>query len=415
MRKILIRSLSLTALLAIASSPAAYASVQLSYMIDGKPTAVRWSSTAFPLTIVPDASSGMGNYAGVLDEALSFWSQDEASRVAFTTAAPADARAGQDGRNVVSIVDDLLESSGFLAYTTSWFDDAGTLLESDIQVDRSAVSRSNFQALLGHEVGHLLGFDHNANLGSTMYPFVSSQLDELGAGDGAGLVALYPRGTVRGRTELRGTVESQNGGVFGAHVVAVNEKGIAVASTVTDREGKFVLAALPEATYRLYAEPLDGPVEPKNMDGIYRQAPADFRTAFALDGAGKNGDLTITVDNMRPGLNPRWIGAFSPGESPRLESIAAAVRTGSMIDVAVGGDGILGGVSEFSIEHPGVEKVSEFRYGANYIWATFRISPDADPGSVVVLVRSGNEAATLTGALRITKAAKGPRRGVRPR
>lgn len=399
------------------------AAVQLRYRVNQQAVPIAWSPDAFPIQIGIDRNSGGGPAAASVEAALGVWSDDGDSRVSFRTT-DVQAPAREDGVNVVTMVDDLMKSSGFLGYTTTWFDSDGKIREADIQIDRSAAQKGGFEALMVHEIGHLLGFDHNANLGSAMYPFVGLELDGLSSDDRMGLASLYPSPGLSGRIAIAGQVTGARGAVLGAHVVAVSASGVVAASAVSDERGRFSFDALPNGTYRFYAEPLDGPVEPRNFDGVYREAPTSFRTTFALGGQGKSGDMVIQLDELPPELNPRWIGAFAPGSSPKLESVAASVVAGQTIDIAVGGDGIIGGMSEFTIENPAVERVSEFRYGANYLWATFRVNPEAANGPAVVLVRTGNEAATLTGALRITGSSgdapaadpqPGRRRGVRGR
>jgi len=72
---------------------------------------------------------------------------------------------------------------------------------------------------------------------------------------------------------------------FAAQVVAVNDRGEPIATALTDAGGDFVMQAVPAGTYRVYAEPLDGPVDPRNLAGIWRDAKVtSFGTHFA-DGA----------------------------------------------------------------------------------------------------------------------------------
>lgn len=395
---------TILASLTILAALPAEAAVQLRYRLNQKAVPIAWSPGAFPLQIAIDSRTGMAQQRAALEQALATWTEDSSSRVAFRTVEDG-IPAREDGVNVVTMVDDLMASSGFLGYTTTWFDDNGVIREADIQVDRSAAANGGMHMLLVHELGHLLGFDHNANLGSAMYPFVTGQTAVLSSGDKQGLAALYPEGSLADRMTIEGQVTTSRGPVLGAHVVAVTDAGVVAASTLSDETGRFRFAALPQGIYRFYAEPLDGPVEPRNLDGVYREAPAAFRTTFALDGQSKSGDMVIQLDDMPPDLNPRWIGTFKPGTDPKLESIAAMVDAGATIDIAVGGDGVIGGMTEFTIENPGVRRISEFRYGANYLWATFSISRDATPGPAVILVRTGNEAATLTGALLIRESA----------
>ena len=50
---------------------------------------------------------------------------------------------------------------------------------------------------------------------------------------------------------------------------------------------------------------------------------------------------------------------------------------------------------------PAFTRTGDFRYAANYVFATYRIAPEVRSGSAVILVKSGNQSAALTGALRV--------------
>ena len=77
------------------------------------------------------------------------------------------------------------------------------------------------------------------------------------------------------------------------------------------------------------------------------------------------------------------------------------LRAGQTTTIAVGGDGFLSGVTTFEILNPGFKRVSDFKWSANYVSATFEVLLNAPIGSVVVLAHSGNDSAALTGALRV--------------
>jgi hypothetical protein len=63
-----------------------------------------------------------------------------------------------------------------------------------------------------------------------------------------------------------------------------------------------------------------------------------------------------------------------------------------------------------------VKRLSDFRYGSNYVWAEFEVLPQAEERSVVILVDSGTEHTTLTGGLRIGSTEdEGRRRSARRR
>jgi hypothetical protein len=117
------------------------------------------------------------------------------------------------------------------------------------------------------------------------------------------------------------------------------------------------------------------------------------------------------VNEFPETLNPRWIGAFTPGASEiRLSSTLLSTKQGATVAIAVGGDGFVSGTTQIDVLNPGFTRVSEFAYGPNYVWATFRVSPAAPMGSVVILARNGSDVAPLTGALRVEESSA-PGRG----
>ena len=60
-----------------------------------------------------------------------------------------------------------------------------------------------------------------------------------------------------------------------------------------------------------------------------------------------------------------------------------------------------------SIHDPGFKRVSDFKWSANYVSATFQVLLNAPSGSVVVLAHSGNDSAALTGGLRVEPKPRG--------
>jgi len=246
-----------------------------------------------------------------------------------------------------------------------------------------------------------------------MFPYLSRTPDapQLDSDDRIGMAAIYPKIELaqRGGT-LQGRIVSNSRGVFAAQVVAVNERGEPVATSLTDSTGEFTLTGLPSGSYRVYAEPLDGPVDNRNLAGIYRDAGAAFPTTFydasvRVDNGRKVGNLIVSADGAPPQLNPRWVGVNEgAAETFSFSSTARLVKPGQDITLAVAGDGITGGMTEFEVMDPAFTRNGNFRYAANYVYANYRIAPDAKSGSVVIMVKNGNESAALTGALRVAGA-----------
>jgi hypothetical protein len=393
----------------------AFAGVNLTYSLNGAPIDVSWPSSSFPIRYVVERNVATAVTPAVIDRAFNEWASIPDASLTFQSAGIVDgAKPGQDGRNSITFVDDLFANQNFIALTTNWYDDNGRVKESDIQLDPSATSgKYNVQLLIEHEIGHLLGLDHSAVLSAVMFPYVphGSEATTLDSDDRNGIANLYPKTdpTLAGGM-LRGRVQGDSGGVFAAQVVAVNDKGEPVATGLSDQNGDFTLQELPAGNYRIYAEPLDGPVDARNMAGIYRMANITaFPTHFCDSGtirveSGKvYGNLIVNTSGPPPQLNPLWIGVTTPqSDSFNLTSIAQTVRPGQSINVAIAGDGIVGGMTTFNVLNPGFHRTSDFHYAGNYVYATFNIAPDAPGGSVVLLASNGsNQEATLTGGLRV--------------
>ena len=65
----------------------------------------------------------------------------------------------------------------------------------------------------------------------------------------------------------------------------MNDRGAPVATALSDKNGNFTLTGIPSGTYRIYAEPLDGPVNVQNLAGFWQSAKVtSFPTQFAGGG-----------------------------------------------------------------------------------------------------------------------------------
>ena len=69
--------------------------------------------------------------------------------------------------------------------------------------------------------------------------------------------------------------------------------------------------------------------------------------------------------------------------------------------LGVGGDGFISGMTTFDVPSSTFHRISDFKWAGNYVSATFQIDASTPAGSLVVMVKSGNDTAALTGALRI--------------
>jgi Matrixin/Carboxypeptidase regulatory-like domain len=412
------RRFAFVAVLAAAALPVA-AAVRLTYSLGGTATAVYWSSSAFPIAYAIDQRVVDTFGRATVDRAFQSWADVPGASVAFAPSAVVQGtKAGKDGVNTVTLADDLFKSQGFIAVTTNWYDNSGRMTEADIQIDPSLNDGNyNVQEAIEHEVGHLLGLDHSGVLTSVMYPYVcKSAVTDLDIDDEIAIADVYPKQDplLSGGT-LKGQVVGNSGGVFAAQVVAIDEDGQPVATALTDSGGQFVMRGVPPGTYRIYAEPLDGPVQPNNFAGVWRAAAVtSFPTQFADGGpigveAGRvYGNIVVNGGGAPSQLNPKWIGTAAANTANfNLNSTAVALTPGQTVELAVGGDGFTSGMTTFEVLNPGVQRVSDFHYASNFVYANFRVLPNAVPGSATVLAHSGNDSAALTGAVRVAGSVSG--------
>jgi len=299
---------------------------------------VRWSTAlgTNPVSVVTQnqiAAARLTEIEQVISQSLAVW-----TGVAGTTLLPASVAplvrtatqnaCGSDGLNSICFDQaDMAFTPGVLAFTRVITSDAlgqqigssaaatqlGQILDADIYFDPSdslitfatpaalpASPKSyDLASVLTHELGHFLGFSHSAIWSAMMYPYAPApgtfngprasmqQPDApLGDDDRTGLRILYPDpadtvnvGAISGRILPANPLSlplSPPGvtGIFGAHVVAVDQtSGAVIAGTMAgwscaaagpaQFDGAYQLDRLPIGrTYTVYAEPLDGVVSP---------------------------------------------------------------------------------------------------------------------------------------------------------
>ena len=118
---------------------------------------------------------------------------------------------------------------------------------------------------------------------------------------------------------LEGRVYGDDGGIFAAQVVAVNDKGEPVATALSDKNGNFSLPGRAERYVPHLREPLDGPFDVQNLSGFWQSAKVtSFPTQYADGGPLRveNGRIYGNLNVNGAGsvrLNPKWIGAWAAG------------------------------------------------------------------------------------------------------
>ena len=270
----------------------------------------RWLS--FPVTwrLVPTQGAritGTRTQAQVAQTSFNTWEAITTATIDFTRGADTEATTtfGFDEVNVLktNLTTQAYANSGAggaLAITLiSAASLTGQILDADIIFDPDFSFSTNsgtigatdydFEGILTHEIGHLLGLDHSAILSATMYPRlglgnISARV--LAPDDIAGVSSIYPSSSYLTRGSLSGTVRlTSNATVYGAVVVAVNSSGQPAGHGVTDNRGNYVINGLPAGTYQVFAEPMDSPYNFSDqgvLETIYRSSAIStgFTTRF---------------------------------------------------------------------------------------------------------------------------------------
>ena len=303
---------------------------------------------------------------GAARRALAHWSSLANINfvVTWTSATSVSPAEGGDGVSLVTIAD-TFENEQFnfdstTARTRVFFNpETGAIAEADISInprpraeDGTELQFStdgtpgtyDLEATFTHEIGHLLGLEHSAVLGSTMQSrqayngtFGLPAMTErtLSEDDRQKIRSLYGPGLHLGRIEGR-LVDNRTPGAFtplrGVSVWAENvTTGRVMASDVTDGDGTYELEGLAAGQYRVMVSS----VPPDNT-----AAQPKFRS-FEVSNqvAVKAGAGTTLNYNMVPAqaaaLNPKLIGL-----NAELSTVALPLEPGKRVKLYLGGEGV---------------------------------------------------------------------------
>jgi hypothetical protein len=330
-----------------------------------------------------------------------------------------------DGVNLVFF--DENNASGFfgsasfvIALTPVFYGASGNLIDADIIFNGRdhrfstdlAAGTYDIQNIATHEIGHFAGFDHTGVYGATLVPFAfyaETRLRSLSRDDRAALETVYPAsGAASGQILGRVLFEGGSTGVDGAHVVATDAvSGEPVSTTISEANGDFAIRGLPAGSYRLYAEPLDGPTSQANIQrgGI----DAAFSTVF-FGGVAAPQTLSVpaggTIDLRGQPLR------VAPRTGFNIDGIAggpAQVQRGRTATIQLTGAGLASGL-DVEVPGPGVRLSLDANRGRLSSQGAFTITvdPNAPAGLRDIYVYRGSGAAremvALPGGLEVRAA-----------
>jgi hypothetical protein len=387
----------------------------------------------------PNIKSG-SDVVGALRRAFQSWATVadvqffEAASSAETISPPAEG----DGVNLISISNanaSLFESSDAPARTRVFHDSGGAIVEADIALNPATqfstdgtVGTYDLESTFAHEIGHLLGLEHSAVIGATMQPRQARNgtydrpafsQRTLSDDDVTQARALYGAmgASIAGRvmTNMAGRARA----IFGAHFFAEDvASGRVVASSVSSASGQYRIEGLRAGVYRVFAQPLVGPVTATDIGasgstaGLTVTTPA-FRSFVASNStpsqslnvsSNANLKLGFVVFSAAPALTPRLIGMNS-----ELSTAPLPLRPGETFTMYVAGEG----VDDVSLE--GIwfsssliriipESIRETAFDLTYPVIAFAATVDGriQPGDYTIRLQSrSGELAFLPGAITI--------------
>ena len=321
-KRFMFASSTLALMLALTATVSSYAFVRLAngayglYWANGTRNSIFYTiSTSKPAPGIPDGSAdaairlGFQRWQAVPSTSITFqedqrpdqrartdWTQQDLHLVWFDT---------NDSSNMFS------NNSGLVAVTPVSFGGDGSIFDADIIFNAkdhqfsTTLQAGTFdvQNIATHEIGHFMGLDHSAIVGATMNPFAIQQdvrLRSLEKDDVAGASAVYPHpGFAMG--SISGRIMNGASGVSGAHIVAEDQQGTPVSSGLSQGDGHFQIAGLPQGSYTVYVEPLDGPVVGQNLSLATSNLRIDtnFGTTF-VGGPGNPTPVFVSTGSDSP-------------------------------------------------------------------------------------------------------------------
>lgn len=349
------------------------------------------------------------------------WENVEGSAIAFSYGGTTEHRFGAlDDTNLVTFQDDSFDfGSRVVAVTLTYYSrriEDPPIVDADILFNPNEFFSTNgapgtydLQSVATHEVGHLLGLDHAAIVSATMNPLAGSGVTffrVLQTDDRIACSVLYPEPDFSSSTgAIAGSVLLDGAGVFGAHVVALDEEGRAVTSALSGEDGSYRISGLSPGSYTVYAEPLDGPVLERNI--LKPRGSPDFNTRFATTFLGSGSDSQIG-EPVVVATGSNLLGqdiSLSPPAFPHLNLdnpfLGVRLHRGEQRSIRVFGDG-LGFGSRYFLVGEGIVLESPRSIGGSGAEISVNVEGSAPLGSRSLFVEKGDALAALSGGIDVT-------------
>ncbi len=274
---------------------------------------------------------------------------------------------------------------------------------------------ADVQEIATHEIGHACGLSHSPIGGSTMFPRTgrgNTQSRTLSVDDQIGVSVIYP---TQGFTSSTGTIsgnvrDNNTAPIFGAHIGAVDSKGVVVSGALSQPDGSYSIQGLSPGSYTVYVEPLD-PEDPSffsrtALGPFYSNINTDFLTGPDIPVNVNAGAAAIIDFNVTRG-QPAF-GAYFVFDQARqvFVNVPAVISQGqSNLTVGVLGPGLPQSGTPLSFSGPGITILRTFfatsNSGQPAVLAEINVSPSAPPGSRNIIIDNGSQRTIVTGGIEI--------------
>lgn len=353
---------------------------------------------------------------------------------AATSVSPAD---GGDGVSLITIADtpdnELFNSDSTTARTRIFFNsETGAIAEADISINPQPRAEDgtelqfstdgtpgtyDLEATFTHEIGHLLGLEHSAVLGSTMQgrqafngtfglPAVTERT--LSEDDRQKIRSLYGPGQRLGSIEGRlfdnrapGALKPLSGVTVWAENLAT---GRVMASATTADDGTYELEGLAAGQYRVMVSP----TSPDVVASAPKFRSFELSNQVTVKGTGATPLNFNLVPPQAASLNPKFIGL-----NAELSTVALPLEPGKRVKLYLGGEGVdqVPGTSivvnspYFTVDPASLAR-EQLQTPFPVISVELQVAPNAPFGDYTVRLQSNSgELAYVPGAITIDPAA----------
>jgi hypothetical protein len=410
------------------------------------PASIVYVSLSTSLNDPPANIKKGSDVLGAVRKALKRWSS--AAKVDFVelsspTQGVSSIAGGGDGVNLISVASTRENAALFRgqnavqpARTRIFFDASGNITEADIVLNPTqkfstdgTFNTYDLESTFTHEIGHMLGLDHSAVIGSTMQPrqawngtFYATQFSGrvLSSDDILGIQALYgARNSQTKSGSISGSLTYPGGTPAAGVNVWVEDAtdGRVVESVLTRASGVYKLGSLAPGAYNLYLSSLDGQTGHPDMDSSKGTIPASNLKAAAIRtkevGRIEVAEGSARIVNVEVAIEPSDFQLSVLGVNNQASSVAVPLIAGNTYTIFAGGKGVVTEelLSEkITVSSPFIHvdrtTISQEAFGKGIDVVSFQVSvdPNTPPGTYSLWVGSRNGAlGCLVGALVISE------------